>query len=219
MLGGMFAKSLPLSTQVAVQFGDHPALFHAWAAYGAPQPRGSWSSISPWVAVAFSSSGWDPGLRLFPSGHPWLCARPLVTVGAPVPQVVQSLGFAIYRALDWGLDEHEERELSPQLERLIDLMANSDCDDSGGGAADEGYGGPEEEEEAEGGPRAVRTFAQAMRLCAARLTEPRGAQAHYQAVCRALFVETLELRAFLARVREAKEVSRGGHGASRRPWR
>uniref|UniRef100_A0A8D1ZVN4 Spire type actin nucleation factor 2 n=1 Tax=Sus scrofa TaxID=9823 RepID=A0A8D1ZVN4_PIG len=202
----MFAKSLPLSTQVAVQFGDHPALFHAWAAYGAPQPRGSWSSISPWVAVAFSSSGWDPGLRLFPSGHPWLCARPLVTVGAPVPQVVQSLGFAIYRALDWGLDEHEERELSPQLERLIDLMANSDCDDSGGGAADEGYGGPEEEEEAEGGPRAVRTFAQAMRLCAARLTEPRGAQAHYQAVCRALFVETLELRAFLARVREAKEM-------------
>lgn len=121
-------------------------------------------------------------------------------------QMVQSLGFAIYRALDWGLDENEERELSPQLERLIDLMANSDCEDSNCGAADEGYGGPEEEEEAEGGPRAVRTFAQAMRLCASRLTDPHGAQAHYQAVCRALFVETLELRAFLARVREAKEM-------------
>lgn len=121
-------------------------------------------------------------------------------------QMVQSLGFAIYRALDWGLDENEERELSPQLERLIDLMANSDCEDSSCGAADEGYGGPEEEEEAEGGPRAVRTFAQAMRLCASRLTDPHGAQAHYQAVCRALFVETLELRAFLARVREAKEM-------------
>nr|XP_045013442.1 protein spire homolog 2 isoform X1 [Jaculus jaculus] len=121
-------------------------------------------------------------------------------------QMVQSLGFAVYRALDWGLDESEERELSPQLERLIDLMANSDCEDSSCGAADEGYGGPEEEEEAEGGPRAVRTFAQAMRLCAARLTDPRGAQAHYQAVCRALFVETLELRAFLARMREAKEM-------------
>ncbi|XP_033613814.1 protein spire homolog 2 [Fukomys damarensis] len=121
-------------------------------------------------------------------------------------QMVQSLGFAIYRALDWGLDESEERELSPQLERLIDLMANSDCDDGGCGTADEGYGGPEEEEEAEGGPRTVRTFARAMQLCAARLTEPQGAQAHYQAVCRALFVETLELRAFLARVREAKEM-------------
>ncbi|XP_042825298.1 protein spire homolog 2 isoform X4 [Panthera tigris] len=121
-------------------------------------------------------------------------------------QMVQSLGFAIYRALDWGLDDSQERELSPQLERLIDLMANNDCEDGSCGAADEGYGGPEEEEEAEGGPRAVRTFAQAMRLCAARLTDPRGAQAHYQAVCRALFVETLELRAFLARVREAKEM-------------
>ncbi|KAM5263673.1 protein spire homolog 2 [Ctenodactylus gundi] len=121
-------------------------------------------------------------------------------------QMVQSLGFAIYRALDWGLDESEERELSPQLERLIDLMANSDCDDGSCGVADEGYGGPEEEEEAEGGPRTVRTFTQAMRLCAARLTDPQGAQAHYQAVCRALFVETLELRAFLDRVRDAKEM-------------
>ncbi|XP_059855971.1 protein spire homolog 2 isoform X1 [Delphinus delphis] len=131
----------------------------------------------------------------------------MVSPASSEAQVVQSLGFAIYRALDWGLAEHVERELSPQLERLIDLMANSDCDDDGGGgAADEGYGAPEEEEEAEGGPRAVRTFTQAMRLCAARLAEPRGAQTHYQAVCRALFVETLELRAFLARVREAKEM-------------
>ncbi|XP_058384509.1 protein spire homolog 2 isoform X2 [Diceros bicornis minor] len=136
-------------------------------------------------------------------------AEPTTMVVSPASseaQMVQSLGFAIYRALDWGLDESEERELSPQLERLIDLMANNDSDDGGCGAADEGYGGPEEEEEAEGGPRAVRTFAQAMRLCASRLTNPRGAQAHYQAVCRALFVETLELRAFLTRVREAKEM-------------
>ncbi|XP_023378469.1 protein spire homolog 2, partial [Pteropus vampyrus] len=135
-------------------------------------------------------------------------AEPTTMVLSPASseaQMVQSLGFAIYRALDWGLDESEERELSPQLEQLIDLMANNDGEDGGCGAADEGYGGPEEEEEAEGGPRAVRSFAQAMRLCAARLTDPRGAQAHYQAVCRALFLETLELRAFLARVREAKE--------------
>ncbi|XP_077888998.1 protein spire homolog 2 isoform X9 [Ictidomys tridecemlineatus] len=134
-------------------------------------------------------------------------ATTMVSPASSEAQMVQSLGFAIYRALDWGLDESEERELSPQLERLIDLMANSDCEDSGCGAADEGYGGPEEEEEvADGGPRALRTFSQAMRLCAARLTDPRGAQAHYQAVCRALFVETLELQAFLARVREAKEM-------------
>ncbi|KAB1260246.1 Protein spire-like protein 2 [Camelus dromedarius] len=132
----------------------------------------------------------------------------VVSPASSEAQVVQSLGFAIYRALDWGLDEQEERELNPQLERLIDLMTNSDCedDDGGCGAADEGYGAPEEEEEAEGGPRAVRSFAQAMRLCAARLTDPGGAHPTTSRVCRALFVETLELRAFLARVREAKEM-------------
>ncbi|NXD18128.1 SPIR2 protein, partial [Nothocercus nigrocapillus] len=122
-------------------------------------------------------------------------------------QMVQSLGFAIYRALDWGLDENEERELSPQLEQLIDLMTNSDSEDSGCGTADEGYGGQDEEEEGgEGPPRAVRTFGQAMRCCAARLADPAGAAAHYQAVCRALFAETVELKAFLAKIRDAKEM-------------
>ncbi|NWR56184.1 SPIR2 protein, partial [Bucorvus abyssinicus] len=124
------------------------------------------------------------------------------------PQMVQSLGFAIYRALDWGLDENEERELSPRLEQLIDLMTNSDSEDSGCSTADEGYGGQEEEEEGsgEGPPRAVRTFGQAMRCCAARLADPAEAQAHYQAVCRALFAETVELKAFLAKIQDAKEM-------------
>ncbi|NXA07518.1 SPIR2 protein, partial [Sapayoa aenigma] len=122
-------------------------------------------------------------------------------------QMVQSLGFAVYRALDWGLDENEERELSPRLEQLIDLMTNSDSEDSGCATADEGYGGQEEEEEGgEGPPRAVRTFGQAMRCCAARLADPTGAPAHYQAVCRALFAETVELMAFLAKIRDAKEL-------------
>ncbi|KAI1235634.1 hypothetical protein IHE44_0002517 [Lamprotornis superbus] len=81
-------------------------------------------------------------------------------------QMVQSLGFAVYRALDWGLDENEERELSPRLEQLIDLMTNSDSEDSGCATADEGYGGQDEEEEGgEGPPRSVRTFGQAMRCC------------------------------------------------------
>ncbi|KAM8985552.1 protein spire homolog 2 [Ara ararauna] len=131
---------------------------------------------------------------------------PLLTPSAEA-QMVQSLGFAIYRALDWGLDENEERELSPRLEQLIDLMTNSDSEDSGCGTADEGYGGQEEEEEGGEGPlRAVRTFGQAMRCCAARLAEPAEAQAHYQAVCRALFAETVELKAFLAKIRDAKEM-------------
>ncbi|XP_013907503.1 PREDICTED: protein spire homolog 2 isoform X2 [Thamnophis sirtalis] len=124
--------------------------------------------------------------------------------------MVQSLGFVIYRALDWGLEENEERELSPELERLIDLMTNGDSGDGGNGSstADEGYSGQEEEEEAvaKGTLSVVRTFGQVMQLCAARLSQPQEAHAHYQAVCRALFLETVELKAFLAKIRDAKEM-------------
>lgn len=131
------------------------------------------------------------------------------------PQLVQSLGVAIYQALDWGLDDSEERELSPQLERLIERMAGGDHSlqaDSGGGngTTDEGYSGQEEEEgEEEGEKGAIRpvcTFSQVMTLCTSRLTNPALAPEHYQAVCRALFVETLELQTFLIKIRNAKEV-------------
>uniref|UniRef100_A0A1A8KGB5 Serrate RNA effector molecule homolog (Arabidopsis) n=1 Tax=Nothobranchius kuhntae TaxID=321403 RepID=A0A1A8KGB5_NOTKU len=79
--------------------------------------------------------------------------------GPPLPpiaerQLVQSLGVAIYRALDWGLDDSEERELSPMLEHLIERMASEDSGEegtstTGNGTADEGYSGQEEEEEEE----------------------------------------------------------------------
>lgn len=65
-----------------------------------------------------------------------------------VPQVIDSLGVMIYKALDYGLKENEERELSPPLERLIDMMTNTEeteCDP----CPDEGYEATEEEEEDE----------------------------------------------------------------------
>ncbi|XP_008410020.1 protein spire homolog 2 [Poecilia reticulata] len=141
--------------------------------------------------------------------------------GAPLPpiaerQLVQSLGVAIYRALDWGLDDNEERELSPQLERLIERMAGGDqggegVSSTGSGATDEGYSGQEEEEEEEeekqeGAIRPVCLFRQVVVLCASRLANPSLAPEHYQAVCRALFVETLELQTFLVKIRDAKEM-------------
>jgi spire-like protein len=129
------------------------------------------------------------------------------------PQLVQSLGVAIYQALDWGLDDSEERELSPQLERLIERMAGGDHSlqadsGSGNGTTDEGYSGQEEEEEEgeKGAIRPVCTFSQVMTLCTSRLANPVLAPEHYQAVCRALFVETLELQTFLIKIRNAKEV-------------
>lgn len=128
-------------------------------------------------------------------------------------QLVQSLGVAIYQALDWGLDDSEERELSRQLEHLIECMTGSDQggeDDgtAGNGTTDEGYSGQEEEEEEEEGGvgKSVCTFHQVMALCASRLANPTLAPEHYPAVCRALFVETLELQTFLIKIRDAKEV-------------
>ncbi|KAM4733358.1 LOW QUALITY PROTEIN: protein spire homolog 2 [Anableps anableps] len=143
--------------------------------------------------------------------------------GAPLPppfltaaerQLVQSLGVAIYRALDWGLDDNEERELSPQLECLIEQMASGEqgeegISSAGSGITDEGYSGQEEEEEEEeqeGAIRPVCSFRQVMVLCASRLANPSLAPEHYQAVCRALFVETLELQTFLIKIRDAKEM-------------
>ncbi|TNN23916.1 Protein spire 2 [Liparis tanakae] len=136
-----------------------------------------------------------------------------------VLQLVRSLGVAIYRALDWGLDDSEERELGPQLERLIERMAggapggaDGACPAGGNAAADEGYSGQEEEEEQEeqgGAMRPVCTFRQVMALCASRLADPGLAPDHYQAVCRALLVETLELQSFLIKIRDAKEVRQG----------
>ncbi|XP_043084367.1 protein spire homolog 2 isoform X2 [Puntigrus tetrazona] len=135
-------------------------------------------------------------------------------VSAADGKLVQSMGLAIYRALDWGLDESEERELSAQLERLIEFMVGGQDSSeskhcSSNAAKDEGYSGQEEddeEEEEEGADHGVHTVHRVMALCARRLANPALAPEHYQAVCRALFLETLELQTFLSRIRDAKEM-------------
>ena len=40
-------------------------------------------------------------------------------------QTVAELGVVIFNALDFGLKEDEERQLSPALENMIDLMTSS----------------------------------------------------------------------------------------------
>lgn len=63
-------------------------------------------------------------------------------------QVIESLGIMIYKALDYGLKENEERELSPPLEQLIDLMTNMSVTEVDA-CSDEGYEAIEEEDEGE----------------------------------------------------------------------
>ncbi|TRY84345.1 hypothetical protein DNTS_025445 [Danionella cerebrum] len=134
--------------------------------------------------------------------------------------IIESLGIMIYKALDFGLKEHEERELSPPLEQLIDLMTNmteteNDC-------PDEGYEATEEEDEVEEDLAEVsniRGYRDIISLCTSHLPSPSDAPNHYQAVCRALYAETKELHTFLDKIKSAKENLRKMEGESENPVR
>ncbi|XP_011840914.1 PREDICTED: protein spire homolog 1 [Mandrillus leucophaeus] len=77
------------------------------------------------------------------------------------------------------------------------------------GSNDEGYEaaeeGPEDEEDEKRKIAAIRSYRDVMKLCAAHLPTESDAPNHYQAVCRALFAETMELHTFLTKIKSAKE--------------
>lgn len=80
-------------------------------------------------------------------------------------EVIESLGIVIYKALDYGLKENEERELSPPLEQLIDHMANTveadGSNDEGYEAADEGL---EDEDDEKRKVAAIRSYRDVMKV-------------------------------------------------------
>ncbi|XP_075952681.1 protein spire homolog 1 [Anarhichas minor] len=122
-------------------------------------------------------------------------------------EVIESLGIMIYKALDYGLKENEERELSPPLEQLIDLMTNM-AEAERDACPDEGYEATEEEDEAEDDPDnifSVHGYRDIFELCTAHLPGLSDTHSHYQAVCRALYTETRELGTFLEKIKSAKE--------------
>ncbi|XP_060026209.1 protein spire homolog 1 isoform X1 [Lagenorhynchus albirostris] len=140
------------------------------------------------------------------AGEPDAAAGKLEYSHCTETEVIESLGIIIYKALDYGLKENEERELSPPLEQLIDRMANTVEAD---GSNDEGYEAAdeclEEEEDEKRKISAIRSYRDVMKLCAAHLPTASEAPNHYQAVCRALFAETMELYTFLTKIKSAKE--------------
>ncbi|XP_028336531.1 protein spire homolog 1 isoform X6 [Physeter macrocephalus] len=144
------------------------------------------------------------------AGEPTAAAGKLEYSHCTETEVIESLGIIIYKALDYGLKENEERELSPPLEQLIDRMANTveadGSNDEGYEAADEGL---EEEEDEKRKISAIRSYRDVMKLCAAHLPTASEAPNHYQAVCRALFAETMELHTFLTKIKSAKEPGEG----------
>ncbi|XP_049756954.1 protein spire homolog 1 isoform X6 [Elephas maximus indicus] len=148
----------------------------------------------------------DGAVTLAPTGEQPPDAGKLEYSHCTETEVIESLGIIIYKALDYGLKENEERELSPPLEKLIDLMANTvetdGSNDEGYEAADEGM---EDEDDEKRKVSAIRSYRDVMKLCAAHLPTESEAPNHYQAVCRALFTETMELHTFLTKIKSAKE--------------
>ncbi|XP_038580548.1 protein spire homolog 1 isoform X2 [Micropterus salmoides] len=143
-------------------------------------------------------------------------------------EVIDSLGVMIYKALDYGLKENEERELSPPLEHLIDMMTNTEkiesdpCPDEGYEATEEEDECEEEEEEEEPISTTTTTssgnsicYRDIIMLCSSHLPSPSDAPNHYQAVCRALYAETRELCTFLEKIKSAKENLRKMEGETR----
>uniref|UniRef100_A0A8C8F596 KIND domain-containing protein n=1 Tax=Oncorhynchus tshawytscha TaxID=74940 RepID=A0A8C8F596_ONCTS len=61
----------------------------------------------------------------------------------------------------------------------------------------------------------LETKRQEFHLCTSHLPSPSDAPNHYQAVCRALYAETRELRSFLEKIRSAKENLRRMEGDTR----
>ncbi|MEE6464543.1 hypothetical protein FKM82_006290 [Ascaphus truei] len=77
------------------------------------------------------------------------------------------------------------------------------------GSNDEGYDALDEEEDEDGSKKEAMefrpTYKNVMKLCASHLPTPSEAPNHYQAVCRALYAETMELHMFLTKIRSAKK--------------
>lgn len=139
-------------------------------------------------------------------------------------EVIDSLGVMIYKALDYGLKQNEERELSPPLERLIDMMTNTEETESDP-CPDEGYEATEEEDECDGEEEeelvsttstgtvsSIQSYRDIIMICSSHLPSPSDAPNHYQAVCRALYAESRELRTFLEKIKSAKENLRKMEG-------
>ena len=83
------------------------------------------------------------------------------------------MGTAIYDALDYSLDNDEQRELSDSLENLIDKMTSADDEH------DEGIDDDEETMIRQSGQCSM-----VLDLCRHHLATQSEAECHYKAVCR-----------------------------------
>ncbi|XP_017886791.1 protein spire isoform X2 [Ceratina calcarata] len=128
-------------------------------------------------------------------------------------KAIFSLGVMVFNALDFGLDEQEERPLSPDLEGLIKLMTSDqdvdgetderpqETDDEGierdSSDADVDEFSSQRSNDYDERPTGY-SLKNVMQLCTRHVqTSVESAEAHYKAVMRAFVTEALELSQFL----------------------
>ncbi|CAL4084507.1 unnamed protein product, partial [Meganyctiphanes norvegica] len=129
--------------------------------------------------------------------------------GSTEGKVVAELGVVLYRALDFSLNNDEERDLSPSLNHLIDLMTSAECER--GETDDEGIERDSGDSEDELDRHSSFGLHDAMDLCMARITKSGETgsgdltvQEHYRAVVRAIVAEAVDLSFFLQNVATSK---------------
>ncbi|XP_030332258.1 protein spire homolog 1-like [Strigops habroptila] len=101
-------------------------------------------------------------------------------------KLLEYLGMVIYEALDWGINDQVERELSDPLEKLLCLMLKLD-----GGAM-----------------KPAVTLQGVIKACEEHLSRSSEATSHYQITCRRLFTGYMELKKLITVIQTSKESLR-----------
>ncbi|XP_075762834.1 protein spire homolog 1-like isoform X2 [Pelodiscus sinensis] len=91
--------------------------------------------------------------------------------------------MVIYKALDWGIDSHMERELSEPMEKLISLLLKLDTEAT----------------------KSAITCQDVLKICEEHLPRPSEAASYYRTVCRILFAEYIDLQKLMLTIQSSKE--------------
>ncbi|XP_060090615.1 protein spire homolog 1-like [Heteronotia binoei] len=97
--------------------------------------------------------------------------------------LTELLGKLVYRALDWGIESHMERELSESLEKLISFMLKLNLEAT----------------------QSAVTFQDVIKICEDHFLKPSEAADHYTVICRVLFAEYIELQKLMLTIQRCKE--------------
>lgn len=113
-------------------------------------------------------------------------------------KVLKSVAYLIFDALDYGNNFTNEPILQTPLLHLLLLLSGhlKEYNSKGLSEDDEGYDQEEEEEESINLDKAIE-------MCLNNVAE---AEYHYKAVCRGLYAQAYELKAFLAKIEHSKNT-------------